>query len=124
MEIPFLKKRSVSKLIELLKSYDLVDIWRIRNPKTKRYTFRQNHFSGFLQRRLDYIFVSNSLQESTKNVDILAALSSDHSPVFLNLTKCENIHKGNGFWKFNNSLLFHEEFKIMLKDHISNTILI
>ena len=67
--------------------------------------------------------MSNSLQESTKNVDILAALLSDHSPVFLNLTKCENIHKGNGFWKFNNSLLFHEEFKIMLKDHISNTIM-
>ena len=121
---PVFKKKSVSKLIELLKSYDLVDIWRIRNPKTKRYTFRQNHFSGFLQRRLDYIFVSNSLQESTKNVDILAALSSDHSPVFLNLTKCENIQKGNGFWKFNNSLLFHEEFKIMLKDHISNTIML
>ena len=60
---PVFKKKSVSKLIELLKSYDLVDIWRIRNPKTKRYTFRQNHFSGFLQRRLDYIFVSNSLHE-------------------------------------------------------------
>ena len=59
-----LKKKSVSKLIQLLEKYDLIDIWRIRNPFSKRYTFRKNHFSGYIQRRLDYIFVSNTLQES------------------------------------------------------------
>ena len=36
---PTLKKKSIAKFIELKENFDLCDIWRIRNPKTKRYTF-------------------------------------------------------------------------------------
>lgn len=46
--------------------YDLVDIWRIRNQTSNRFTFRQKHSSEFIQRRLNYIFVSNSFQDSIK----------------------------------------------------------
>ena len=69
---------------------DNSDIYRIKNPKSKAYTFRQRHFSGILQRRLDYLLISNNMQELVKNVKILNALSTDHSPLFssfLNLTK-------------------------------------
>ena len=59
---PVLKKKSIAKMIGLLENFDLCDIWRIRNLKKKRYTFRLNHFSGYIQRRLDYFFVSNSIQ--------------------------------------------------------------
>ena len=38
---PILKKLGVSKLIELKESLDLCDIWRIRNPKSKAFTFGQ-----------------------------------------------------------------------------------
>ena len=80
---PVLKKQSVAKMIELLENFDLCDIWHIRNLKKKRYTFRLNHFSGYIQRRLDYFFVSNSVQEAIKSTDILAAFSADHSPIFI-----------------------------------------
>ena len=46
--------------------YDLVDIWRIRNQTSNRFTFRQKHSSEFIQRTLKYIFVSNSFQDSIK----------------------------------------------------------
>ena len=36
------------------------------NPKLNSYSFRQNHSSYFIQRRLDYFFVSNDLQEHVK----------------------------------------------------------
>ena len=55
------KKKSLAKLIQLKESYDLSDIWRMRNPVTSTFTFRQKHCTGFIQRRLDYIFISNSL---------------------------------------------------------------
>ena len=42
------KNCSVTKLIELIDKYTLTDIWRIRNPYIKGYTFRQNDFSGFI----------------------------------------------------------------------------
>ena len=61
---PILKKLVVSKLMKPKESLKLYDIWRIRNPKSKTVTFRQRHFSGILQRRLDYIFISNNMQES------------------------------------------------------------
>ena len=51
---PVFKKCSVGKIFK--ETYNMTDIWRIRNPKAKQYTFRQKHVSGFLQRYLDYFF--------------------------------------------------------------------
>ena len=59
---PILKEKSLARMVELKEEYDLCDIWRIRNPLEKSFTFRQNH-SGILNRWLDYIFISNKLQE-------------------------------------------------------------
>ena len=98
------------------------DIWRLRNPKTKRYTFTQNSKKGFIQRRLDYFFISNSLQENVKKTDIIAAFSTDHSPITFSLEFQEEESRGKGLWKFNNSLLQNNEFKFKMKDHISKTI--
>ena len=50
---PVDKKRSVRKIFELKETCNLTDIWRIRNPKAKQYTFWQKHVSGFLHRSLD-----------------------------------------------------------------------
>ena len=69
---PTLKSRSdrTNKLIELNETLDLCDIWRIRNPKNCKYTFRQKHLSGIIQRRLDYIFISQNLQEYVKKLTL------------------------------------------------------
>ena len=37
---PMLKKKSTAKLIEIKETLFLCDIWRIRNPKVRRFTFR------------------------------------------------------------------------------------
>ena len=116
---PTLKKKSIGKMIELIESFELCDIWRIRNPTEKRFTFRQNHISGYIQRRLDYFFVSNNLQESINNTDILASLSTDHSPISFTLRRSQIIAKGKGLWIFNSSLTLNKEFVEKMKEHIS-----
>ena len=73
---PVLKKRSLAKIIEKLENYDLCDIWRIRNPKTKCFPFRQ--ISGLIQRCFHYFLISNIFQECVRHTDILASLSSIH----------------------------------------------
>ena len=95
-ENPCLKKKSIAKLIQIKEKFNLCDMWRTRNPKIKRFTLRQQHISGFIQRRLDYFFVSNLLQESVNKTDVLAAFSTDHSPLLfsLDLRKDENSGKG------------------------------
>ena len=86
---PTLKKKSIEKFIELKEKFDLCDIWRIRNPKTKRFTFRQKHVSALIQRRLDYFYISNAMQASIKNIDVLASLLTDHWPITFSCFKNE-----------------------------------
>ena len=119
---PILKKLAVSKLIELKESLNLCDIWRIRNPKSKVFTFRQRHFSGILQRRLDYLFISNNMQESAKNVKIPNALSTDHSPLFCSFLNLSNISIARGLWKFSNSLISNSNFVNEMKTLIQKVI--
>ena len=107
---PLLKKHSLSEIIKLNKNFKLCDIWRVRNPHKKLFTFRQKHFPGIIQRRLDYIFVSNSLQESGKKTEILNALPSEHFSVFCSFVNNGSFGRGSGVWKFNNFLLLITEF--------------
>ena len=115
---PCLKKKSVAKLIKIKEHFDLCDIWRLRNPDVKQFTFRQKHASGFIQRRLDYFFISNSLQDVITHADFFAALSTDHSPVTISISKSKNCIHGHGFWKFNSSLLSEQNYVTKTKSLI------
>ena len=99
----------------------MCDIWRIRNPNTKRYTFRQQHSSGYIQRRLDYFFISNVLQESVKNPDVLAAFLTDHSPIMFSLFSKSGGMRGKGLWKHNNSLYEKSTYINSMKKHVIST---
>ena len=72
--------------------------------KSKEFTFTHQHSSGFIQRRLDYIFISNTLQELVTATNILTPILTDHSPIIFSLSKGNNCLRGKGFWKFNCSL--------------------
>ena len=71
-----IKQKSVEKLSELKEEYDLCDIWRIRNSTNLFFTFKQNQFSGIINRRLNYIFTSNKLQEFSNDTNIIPAFST------------------------------------------------
>ena len=95
---------------------------RIRNPKNRKYTFQQNNLSGIIQRRLNYIFISQNLQEYVKIFDVLNALLTDHSPVFRSISKRNEFNKGRdrGLWKFNDSLISSTDFVDQMKQLIEN----
>ena len=112
---PTTKKKSLAKLTELKKSYDLCDIWRVRNMKSRQFTFTQKHSSGFIRRTLDYIFISNSPQELTTTAEILTTISTDHFPVIFSLSKGNDCLRGKGFWKFNSSLTKDQNYITEIK---------
>ena len=104
---PCPKKQSLSKLLHIKEKLNLCDSWWIWNRNAKQYTFRQQRFSGFIQRRLDYIFIYQK------------AITTDHSPVwcsFQNLNQCQ---RGLGLWKFNNSLVCNEKYVLRIKELIN-----
>ena len=90
------------ELAHLIDEYDLIDIWRIRNPTTKRFTFRQK--TPLVQTRLDFFLTSSHIQESIKIVDIVPSVWSDHSAVVLGIKHMPENSKGPGYWKFNSSM--------------------
>ena len=102
---PSLKQKSVAKLLELKQEYDLCDIWRIRNPPKTLDTFIQNHSSGIINRRLDYIFISNKLQEFSNDTGVIPAFKTNHSSVLITSSNYNFSKPGPGLWKFNNSLI-------------------
>ena len=56
---------------------------------------------------MDYFLVSNSLQDRIAKCEILASLSSDHSPILLTFESPNPTTPGSNYWKFN-SLLLHD----------------
>ena len=71
----------------------------------KRFIFRQKHAFDFIQRKLVYFVISNSLQKVITQADFFATLSTDRSAVTISISKSKNRIHGHGFWKFNSFLL-------------------
>ena len=115
---PTLKKRSLAKLMKILDKLDAHDIFRIRYPTLKRFTFFRKRPA--IQRRLDYIFTANSIQEFVDSVKILPSFMSDHSPVFIKINMNSKVERGKYGWKFNNSLLLDKDFPEKMKQHLKS----
>ena len=98
--------------------FDLIDIWRVRNPEKTRYTFRQKSASGIIQSRIDRIYVSDTLQYNIHKTDIIPGLKSDHSAITIQIKPTNSTGSGPNFWKFNNSLLKNQQFTTGLKHYI------
>ena len=88
---PTLKHSSVAELRHLQSQRGLVDIWHIRNPSVKRFTYRQH--KPLIQRRLDYFLTSDYLQDYTKHIDI-PDVQTDHSAIILKFSVSEGSQRG------------------------------
>ena len=104
-----IQRKSVTSCIDnVQRELDLVDIWRIKNPDTKSFTWSQNSPRIFC--RLDYWLISNSLNDLVELTDIILAIRTDHDAIYLEFGSLENERKGPSYWKMNCSLLDDEEY--------------
>ena len=104
-----LPRKSVVATIDCLcADLDLVDIWRVKNPSTKSYTWSQN--SPMILCRLDYWLISNNLQDLVTTTDIIPAIKTDHAAISIEFSISEKHIKGPGHWKMNCSLLDDEDY--------------
>ena len=110
------KQNSLSKLNNLMSKLNISDVWRIKSPNSKRYSWRQSN--PLVQCRLDFFLVSDSLYDNIVNCDIIPSIRTDHSAVVLSLEKIQNSIKGPSLWKFNTSLLLDTEYTSQLKVNI------
>ena len=93
----------------------MCDIWCVRNPKTKCFTFSLKAAPLI---RVYSKKTSNSLQDFVNKTEVLVALFSDHSRLIFALSLMKEEMKGNnGLWKINNSLTMDSDFIVQIKIH-------
>ena len=114
--MPKLKVKSVSKLLSMMSENNLCDIYRIRNPQEKRFTWRRK--TPFKQRRLDFFLASDMLQDNIRTVAITPSVQSVHSAVILKVFRTPECARGRAYWKFNSSLTQDKHFTESLKTEI------
>ena len=108
-------KESVKQIENICLLYDLVDIWRLRNPGIRRFTWMQK--TPMIQRRLDFWLTDNALQEEIEQVSIIPSIKSDHSAILLSINGIEEKLHGPSFWKFNASLLDDNDYVALINDN-------
>ena len=88
--------------------FNIIDIWRVQNPDTRRYTWRQSN--PLRQSRIDYFFISTHLLYNISQTDIAPSYKSDHSLIVIKFIDISAEGRGPGYWKFNNLLLQDEVY--------------
>ena len=107
------------RIMEITDEYELCDVYRVLNPDTKRYTWRQNTVAGIVQARLDYWLIPNGMFYDIAKSQIQNSICSDHNIVMIELILTDEPVKGRGSWKFNNSLLEDSEYVKKIHEYLN-----
>ncbi len=110
------KQRSRTLVETIMTKFDLRDVWRVKNPTSKRFTWRQKR--PLIQCRLEFFLISESIFDNVDKIDIIPSIRSDHSAITINFTDITGDIKGPSHWKFNSSLLDDEEYIRQMKSKL------
>ena len=97
----------------------LTDVWRHLHPQAKEFTWKRN--SPFIARRLDYLFVNNTIIGKCIKAEIKPFPCSDHEMVCMKVNT-QMVKRGPGYWKLNNNMLMDQNFVCMINDVIAETV--
>lgn len=95
-------KKSLEVINDFSANLDLIDAWRVLNPESSRFTWRQK--KPEIHCRLDFFLVNQITFRNTVSADILPGYKTDHSMITLQILLHSN-NRGRGFWKLNTSFL-------------------
>ena len=114
---PWKPTTSREQLVTMMEEFDLVDVFRAKNPNKKSYTYESKALK--LYSRLDFFLLPQHLIHLVEQIETLVSNAPDHRAVKLKF-KCSNNRRGPGLWKFNNSLLDDEEYVNLIRGSYSS----
>ena len=112
-------QKARQKILELKQLLQLEDVFRIRNPQEKSFTWSSK--TPVRMSRLDYYLCSTDILNQTEQCLIKHGYRSDHSLVTLGVSFSTN-QRGRGYWKFNSSLLHDKMYVDGVKRILSETV--
>ena len=102
------KKNVITRIKQLMGSFDLVDIWRYLNPRENQFTWSSSDLK--VKCRLDYWLISRDSLRIVDSSEIEVFPHCDHLQVTLLINGVKQHPRGPGYWKFNASLLEDKNF--------------
>ena len=109
-----------NKILNIIKNYNLIDIWRISNPQKRKYTWNSNTKPPIFC-RLDYFLVTDTFRNLINKSTIQQGYKTDHSLISLNINF--SIQKrGPGYFKLNNSLILDDNYNTNIIKCINDTV--
>ena len=113
--------RKVKKILEAIcDELSLVDVWRVRNPEVKEYSWMRIKNKTISASRIDYALVTQGLADKVQNAMYLAGIQSDHRAYFIAID-VNQIDRGRGYWKLNTLHLQKKEFYDCINSCIEKT---
>jgi exonuclease III len=103
-----------------METNEVSDIWRIKNPTTRKYTWISNTTPKIMT-RIDYFLMSDNLQGLYKDTNIIPGYMTDHSCTTL-VIELPDTNRGKGLWKFNSTLTKNQTLKNQIRETIKNTV--
>ena len=110
-----------NKLNIFIQSLCLKDSWRSIHPEEKCYTWSQASQNLPVARRLDYIFIGESLCTTLKDSMVKSLGYSDHRMV-ISTFESATFKRGKGLYKINASLLEDNDYCSLIIKEIHRTI--
>ncbi|MGL5904155.1 MAG: endonuclease/exonuclease/phosphatase family protein, partial [Cetobacterium sp.] len=101
---------SRKRLIQLIKTHELNDIWRIFNGNCRQYTWTHIRDKTVSMARLDRLYCFSHQINIFRSCCITPVSFSDHCMVQCSLF-LSSVKSKSAYWHFNNALLSDKEFK-------------
>ncbi len=114
------QKYGLVDLDSFKQEFDLADAWRERNQHQREYTWFSPDRA--VASRLDRFYLPPDIRNKYVSQQHFAVTWSDHAIVSLTFNPIPNEIRGQGYWKFNNSLLLEQEYKVMMREKLQSWI--
>lgn len=101
---------SRKRLIQMIETNDLCDVWRSLNGNLKQYTWAHARDNRLSLARLDRFYCFKHHLSTFKNCFIIPVGFSDHSLVICTVT-LHSVKPKSAYWHFNNNLLSDANFR-------------
>ena len=98
-----------SAVLSCVLKTDLVDVWRMKHPSVRQYTWVKITDGRVSAARLDRFYVSGSFTTRVVNCQILPVVFTDHHLIVMELILSPT-GKPKSFWHFNVKLLHDKLF--------------
>ena len=85
---------------------DLIDIQKGKHANVNTFSYRSKALK--MKSRIDFFLVANHIRKYVHKANIQSSIAPDHNLDCVLLQWENEITRGPGFWKFNNSLLKDE----------------